>query len=56
MDLPHRHHRVQRALDRQLAIQSTGADILRLACVWGHRRGIKICAPIHDAVLIESSI
>jgi DNA polymerase-1 len=37
-------------------IQSTGADILRLACVWGHRRGIKICAPIHDAVLIENSI
>jgi hypothetical protein len=37
-------------------VQSTGADILRLACVWGHRRGIQLCGPIHDAVLIEAPI
>jgi DNA polymerase-1 len=37
-------------------VQATGADILRIACIWAHRRGIKLCGPIHDAVLIESSI
>jgi len=37
-------------------VQSTGADILRLACVWAHRRGIQLCGPIHDAVLIEAPI
>ena len=37
-------------------VQATGADILRLSCVWGHRRGIELCGPIHDAVLIEAPI
>ncbi|WP_426609321.1 DNA polymerase [Bradyrhizobium sp. McL0616] len=37
-------------------VQSTGADILRLACVWAHRRGIRLCGPIHDAALIEAPI
>jgi hypothetical protein len=37
-------------------VQATSADILRLACVWAHRRGIKLCGPIHDAVLIEAPI
>jgi hypothetical protein len=38
------------------AMQATGADILRLSCVWAHRRGIQLRAPIHDAVLIEAPI
>jgi len=37
-------------------VQATGADILRVACIWAHRRGINLCGPIHDAVLIEASI
>jgi DNA polymerase-1 len=37
-------------------VQSTSADILRLVCVWAHRRGIKLCGPVHDAVLIEAPI
>jgi DNA polymerase-1 len=37
-------------------IQATGADILRLACIEGHRRGLKLCGSVHDAVLIESSL
>jgi DNA polymerase-1 len=45
------HHK--RSL-RNFPVQSTGADILRLACCLGIERGIKICAPIHDAVLIEA--
>ncbi|UFX45431.1 hypothetical protein HAP47_0001480 [Bradyrhizobium sp. 41S5] len=36
--------------------QSSGADILRVSCVWAHRRGIKLCGSVHDAVLIESPI
>jgi DNA polymerase-1 len=37
-------------------VQATGADILRIACIWANRRGIKLCAPVHDAVLIEAPI
>jgi DNA polymerase-1 len=37
-------------------IQSTGADILRIACIMAMRHGIEICAPVHDAVLIEAPI
>ena len=36
--------------------QATGADILRLAVVWAHRRGIKLLGSVHDAVLIEAPI
>jgi hypothetical protein len=41
---------------RNWPIQATGADILRMACILMVRHGIKLLAPIHDAVLIESSI
>jgi DNA polymerase-1 len=37
-------------------IQSTGADILRIACILAARHGIKIIAPVHDAVLIEAPL
>ena len=37
-------------------MQSTGADILRLSCVRLMTAGVKICAPIHDAVLIEAPL
>ena len=37
-------------------IQATSADIMRLACVWAHRRGIKLCGVVHDALLIEAPI
>lgn len=35
-------------------MQSAGADALRLSCVRLMGAGIKICAPIHDAILIEA--
>jgi hypothetical protein len=35
-------------------IQSAGAEILRVACILGHRHGIRLIAPVHDAVMIES--
>jgi DNA polymerase-1 len=37
-------------------VQATGADILRLSCCLGVERGVRICAPIHDAVLIEAPL
>lgn len=36
-------------------MQANGAEILRLACCFGSENGIKICGPVHDAVLIEAS-
>ena len=41
---------------RNWPIQSTGADILRIACILAVRHGIKLLAPVHDAVLIEAPI
>jgi hypothetical protein len=35
-------------------IQSTCADIFRLAYVWGTRHGLTLIAPVHDAVLLEA--
>ena len=37
-------------------IQAAGADILRIACIMAVRHGIKLLAPVHDAVLIEAPI
>jgi DNA polymerase-1 len=36
--------------------QSTSADVLRIACVWAHRRGIQLIGSVHDAVVIEAPI
>ena len=35
-------------------MQANGAEILRLACCLMTERGINVCAPVHDAVLIEA--
>jgi hypothetical protein len=40
---------------RNWPIQSTCADLFRLACVWGTRHGLTLIAPVHDAVLLESA-
>lgn len=37
-------------------VQATGGDILRIVCIWTNRLGIELCAPVHDAVLIEAPI
>ena len=33
-------------------MQGNGAEMLRVACCLGTERGIEVCAPVHDAVLI----
>jgi DNA polymerase I-like protein with 3'-5' exonuclease and polymerase domains len=35
-------------------MQANGAEMLRLACCLATERGIKVCAPVHDAILIEA--
>lgn len=37
-------------------MQANGAEMLRLACCLLTERGINVCAPIHDAVLIEADM
>jgi DNA polymerase I len=37
---------------RNFPAQANGAECLRLACCLATERGIEICAPVHDAVLI----
>jgi DNA polymerase I len=41
---------------RNWPVQSTGAEILRIACILATRHGIRLLAPVHDAVLIEAPI
>jgi hypothetical protein len=37
-------------------VQAGACDVFRLACCLGIERGIKICCPVHDAVLIEAPV
>jgi len=41
---------------KNFPMQANGAEMLRLACIMAVGKNIKICAPVHDAVLIESTI
>ena len=39
---------------RNYPMQANGAEMLRLACCLATEAGITVCAPIHDALLIEA--
>jgi DNA polymerase I len=39
---------------RNWPVQAAGADILRIACIMAERHGLRVIAPVHDAVLIEA--
>jgi DNA polymerase-1 len=41
---------------RNFPLQANGAEILRLACCRLTERGLRVCAPVHDALLIEAPI
>src|SRR6266566_3183310 len=41
---------------RNWPVQATGADILRISCILAARHGIRLLAPVHDAVLIEAPL
>lgn len=38
---------------RNFPCQAHGAEMLRLACCLATERGIMVCAPVHDALLVE---
>jgi hypothetical protein len=38
---------------RNFPMQGNGAEMLRLACCLLTERGIRVCAPVHDALLVE---
>jgi DNA polymerase-1 len=37
-------------------MQGNGADMMRVACCLATEAGIRVCCPIHDAVLIEAPL
>jgi DNA polymerase I len=37
-------------------MQANGAEMTRLACCLATERGVSVCGPIHDAILVESPI
>jgi hypothetical protein len=41
---------------RNFPMQGNGAEMLRLACCLATERGIRVCAPVHDALLVEGPI
>jgi DNA polymerase-1 len=45
--------KIRRSL-RNFPMQSNGAEMLRVACCLATERGVRVCAPVHDAVLIEA--
>ena len=40
---------------RNFPMQAHGAEMLRLACCLCTEHGIQVCAPVHDALLVEAS-
>ena len=41
---------------RNFPMQANGAEMLRLACCLATERGVRVCAPVHDAILIEAPL
>ena len=37
-------------------VQANGAEMLRMACCLATERGISVCAPVHDALLVEGPV
>jgi DNA polymerase I-like protein with 3'-5' exonuclease and polymerase domains len=38
---------------RNFPMQANGAEMLRLACCLATERGVDVCAPVHDAIMVE---
>jgi hypothetical protein len=41
---------------RNFPLQANGAEMLRLACCALTETGVRVCAPVHDALLIEAPV
>lgn len=52
----HKGDRVKTNTPLNFPAQATGAEMLRLAVMEMTRRGVQVCCPIHDAVLIQARL
>jgi DNA polymerase I len=41
---------------RNFLMQANGSEMLRLVCCMATESGIRVCAPVHDAILIEATL
>jgi hypothetical protein len=41
---------------RNFPMQANGAEMLRIACILLTEAGIRVCAPVHDALLVEAPL
>src|SRR5262249_55505267 len=41
---------------RNFPMQGNGSEMLRLACCLATEQGIRVCWPVHDAILIEAPV
>jgi hypothetical protein len=41
---------------RNFRLQADGAEMMRLACVLAAERGLPVCCPVHDALLVEAPL
>ena len=41
---------------RNFPMQANGAEMLRIACILLTEAGVRVCAPVHDALLIEAPL
>ena len=51
-----RAHKLNPRSIRNFPMQANGSEMLRLACIWATEAGIEICAPVHDAILIQAPL
>jgi hypothetical protein len=49
-------HEANRRSLRNFPLQANGAEMLRLACIALTEAGVRVCAPVHDALLIEAPV
>jgi len=52
----HAHAKTKTRTLRNFPMQADGAEMLRIACIMLEEVGIRVCAPVHDAVLIEAPL
>lgn len=50
----HVGHNVNPRSLRNFPLQANGGEMLRLACCFATERGVRVCCPVHDALLIEA--
>jgi DNA polymerase I-like protein with 3'-5' exonuclease and polymerase domains len=50
------HQRANPRSLRNFVVQGNGAEMLRIACCLATEQDVRVCAPVHDALLIESPL